>query len=128
MTRATALAFCVLAGIGLALSRPALALKVDKGQVILDELEDYELCQRHDYDGDWCHDALKRWVKEHPADAFKAGKMTRLKMTHWAALHFFKQAFDQKKGDCKDEDVRLAVVSGLNLPGDSNKEVVESAR
>ena len=110
------------------LSTPAFALKVDKGQVILDKLDDYNLCQAHDYSGDWCHDALIRWVDDHPADAFKAGKMTRLKMNHWVALTFFARAFDHQQGDCKDEDVRLAIISGLNLPADSNKEAVEQAR
>ena len=106
----------------------AFALKVIHEQVILDQLSDYDLCQSKDYSGDWCHDALVRWVKAHPADAFKAGKMTRLKMNHWVAIPFFMQAFSSKKGNCKDEDVSLAVISGLNLPADSNKEIVASSR
>src|SRR3989338_7957737 len=105
--------FCsmlMLLGIGL----QSHALRFDKGQVILDELDDYDSCQNKDYTGEWCHDALRRWVKAHPKDAFKAGKMTRLKMNHWAAIPFFAQAFDGKAGDCKDEDVSLAVVSALD--------------
>ncbi|MDZ4085037.1 MAG: hypothetical protein U1E10_18995 [Bdellovibrionales bacterium] len=104
------------------------ALRVKEEQVILDELQDYELCQKRDYTGDWCHDALKRWVKEHPEDAFTAGKMTRKAMNHWVAIPFFHQAFEAKKGDCKDSDVKLAVYSALDLPVSSNSDVVAQAK
>ena len=104
------------------------ALRVKEEQVILDEIQDYELCQKRDYTGDWCHDALKRWVKEHPDDAFKAGKMTRKAMNHWVAIPFFHQAFEAKKGDCKDSDVKLAVYSALDLPVSSYNDVVTQAK
>ncbi len=105
----------------------AQALQFDKGQVLLEELSDYELCQTKDYTGEWCQDGLKRWVKAHPADAFEAGKMTRKAMNHWAAIPYFAQSFDAKKGHCKDEDVKLSVVSALNLP-ESNQAVIASAK
>ncbi|MBN8542559.1 MAG: hypothetical protein J0L82_19370 [Deltaproteobacteria bacterium] len=104
------------------------ALRVKEEQVILDELQDYELCQKRDYTGDWCHDALKRWVKEHPEDAFTAGKMTRKAMNHWAAIPFFHQAFEANKGDCKDSDVKLAVYSALELPSGSYADLVKQAK
>jgi len=104
------------------------ALRVKEEQVILDELQDYELCQKRDYTGDWCHDALKRWVKEHPEDAFTAGKMTRKAMNHWVAIPFFHQAFEANKGDCKDSDVKLAVYSALDLPAGSHADVVKQAK
>ncbi len=104
------------------------ALRVKEEQVILDEIQDYELCQKRDYTGDWCHDAMKRWVKDHPEDAFKAGKMTRKAMNHWVAIPFFHQAFEGKKGDCKDADVKLAVFSALDLPSGRNEEVVAQAK
>ena len=94
----------------------AFALTFDKGQVTLDELKDYGMCQRRDYSGEFCQDALVRWVKAHPDDAFQAGKMSRKIMKASAAIPFFSQAFENKKGDCKDEDVRLAVVDALDLP------------
>lgn len=110
---------------GFALS--AQALRATKGQVILDKLEEYDRCQTMDYAGDFCHDALVRWVDSHPADAFKAGKMTRLKMNAHNALPFFAKALDRKELACADEDVKMAVISGLGLPTDA-KESIKTAK
>ena len=107
---------------------PAHGLRVVKGEVILDALDEYDRCQSKDYSGDWCDDALKRWVKAHPDDAFKAGKMTRRKMIHRAAIPFFADAFERGKGDCKDEDVSLAVVSALDLPPSSDNKILAQAK
>lgn len=106
----------------------AQALRLVEGQVILDKIEDYPTCQNHDYSGDFCHDALDRWVEKHPADAFRAGKMTRKIMNAWAAIPFFAKAFATSKPECADEDVKLAVISALNLPAESHKEVFEAAK
>jgi hypothetical protein len=108
-------------------SYPVMALQVVHGQVILDRLDDYDHCQDYDYSGDMCQDGLKRWVEAHPGDAFKAGKMTRKIMNSWVAVPLFAQAFDQKIGDCKDEDVNLSVVSALELPPDRSDDVVPDA-
>lgn len=99
-------------------SDPVHALRVVEKQVVFDELDDYILCQKKDYSGDFCQDALRRWVKNHPADVWKAAKMTRKTMNSWVAIPLFEQAFASKQGECKDEDVHLAVVAGLNLPPD----------
>jgi hypothetical protein len=121
----------LFAGIGLlftfASTDSAFALRAKDGQVILDELNDYDMCQSRDYSGEWCQDALVRWVQMNPNDAFKAGKMTRRKMNAWGAIPFFAQAFDMKKGDCKDEDVKLAVMSALDLPASYDK-VIKQAK
>jgi len=106
----------------------AFALKEVDKQIILEKIEDYEICQSRDYSGDFCHEALVRWTEKHPMDNFKAGKMTRKIMNAWVAIPFFAKAFDNKKGDCKDEDVKLAVASAINLPTSSNKEVVDQAK
>jgi hypothetical protein len=106
----------------------AYGLRVKEGQVILDKLDDYQSCQTKDYSGEWCHDALVRWVDQHPNDAFKAGKATRRVMNAHGAIPFFAQAFKAKMGDCKDEDVALAVASALDLPGDSYQEKVAQAQ
>ncbi len=111
----------------LAVSCTANAYKVVHNEVILGELKDYEKCQADSYSGRPCQDALERWVKDHPDDVFKAGKLTRLKMNAAVAVPFFAQAFDKKKGDCKDQDVQLAVVAGLNLP-ETDKEVVAQSK
>ena len=120
--------FVVLAAFSFASIELAQALRFKEGQVILDELADYELCQKRDYTGDWCHDALKRWVKSNAGDASKAGKMTRKAMNHWVAVPFFHQAFEAKQGDCKDSDVKLAVLSALDLPKSQNEDVIAQAR
>lgn len=114
--------------VAMTIAATASALRVVKEQVILDNLGDYELCQKKDYSGDWCHDALVRWVKDHPNDAMVAGKMTRAKMNAWGAIPFFTQAFAMKKGDCNDQDVKLAVVSGLGQNADSHKDIVMQSK
>lgn len=97
----------------------AYALKIVDKQVILEKLDDYKFCQTKDYNGDICHEALVRWVEKNPADAFKAGKLTRASMNAWNAVHFFDMAFKSKSGNCADEDVKLAVESALDLPSDN---------
>jgi hypothetical protein len=109
-------------------SIPALAFKVKDGEAILDSLDDYQLCQSRDSSGAFCHDALKRWVAAHPADAFRAGKMTRRTMNSWAAMSFFNQAFESKSGDCKDEDVVLAIASALGQPDSQMPEYQAAAK
>ena len=49
-------------------------------------------------------------------------------MNSWVAISFFYQAKGDEKFSCKDEDLKLAVVSALGLPADSNKEVVDQAK
>jgi hypothetical protein len=107
---------------------PALGLTVKDGRFVLNQLRDYDSCQAKDYSGESCHEALVQWVKDHPNDAFQAGKLTRQKMNASAAMEFFAQAFEQKKGNCKDDDVRLAVISALNLPGDAHVQQISQAK
>ncbi len=102
------------------------AMKVVDGKVILEKIKDYDFCQGKDYSGDYCHQALLEWVEKNPKDAFQAGKMTRLKMSHWTAIPFFEKAWAQGLGDCKDEDVKLSVMSALGLPA-NQKEIIGAA-
>jgi hypothetical protein len=104
------------------------ALKFKDGEATLDKLDDYSLCQTKDPTGQDCHEALKRWVDLHPNDAFKAGKLTRRAMNSSVAIPFFAQAFNAKMGDCKDQDVLLAVISALDLPADNYAELVTQAK
>jgi hypothetical protein len=106
-----------------AIPASALVLDRDKGKVHLEKIDEYGRCQSMDYGGDFCNAALEEWVAKHPADAFKAGKLTRLHMNAWGAIPFFAKAFAAKKGDCKDEDVWLAIESAAGLP-DSYKDVI----
>jgi hypothetical protein len=104
-----------------AITSTANAMKYKDGQVTLETLDDYDACQDQSYSGAMCHDALTRWVTKHRGDAFKAGKMTRLKMNHYNAIPFFVKAFENKAGDCKDEDLKLAIIAGLGLAPDDTK-------
>lgn len=120
--------FLLFSAMFLGLSLSAQGIKVVNEQVVLEKVEEYESCQQRDYSGSLCHDALVRWVEAHPTDQFKAGKMTRKIMNASAAVPFFAKAFESKKGDCKDKDVKLAVVSGVSLPVSSNRAVVDQAK
>lgn len=104
------------------------AMEIDKGKVTLEKIEDYNQCQTLDYGGSFCHDALVRWVEKNPSDAFKAGKMTRLKMNHYNAVPFFSKAMEGTTGDCKDADVKMAVLSALALPSTGNETLITQAK
>ena len=98
--------------------QPAFALMFKDGKVILENLSEYPSCQGKDYSGEWCHAALQDWVKAHPSDAFEAGVMTRKIMIGHNAVPFFYEARDSKSFDCKNEQLKLAVMSGLGQPSD----------
>lgn len=106
----------------------AFALKVVDEKVVLEKFDDFGLCMTRDYSGDFCREALLRWVDEHPADAFRAGKAVRRQMNAFGAVAFFNKALSAKQGDCGDEDVALATVSGLNLPGDGDTRTVSQSQ
>jgi len=91
-------------------------------------LNDYNICQQQSYGGQPCQEALQNWVKDHLKDAFTAGKLVRKHMNHWAAIPFFTQAFDSNAGDCKDSDVKAALLSAFDLPANRYQEVVASAQ
>jgi hypothetical protein len=122
--------FAATATAAVLLSTNAFALKVLGEKVVqLESLDDYATCQAKSYSGQWCHEALKDWVKAHPKDAFKAGKLTRASMNHWVAVPFFAQAFDKKAGQCQDEDVSMALASAFALPADKEfSPVIQQAK
>jgi hypothetical protein len=99
---------------GLLISFSTFALKMVDGQVILDKFEDYEQCQKLDYGGTFCQDALERWVASHEKETSKAAKATRKVMNPWVALPLFRKALDLKQIKCSDEDLKLAVIDGLS--------------
>ena len=92
------------------------------------KLTDYDLCQDNSSTGKTCDFLMKEWVDEHPADAWKAAKMTRKKMNARVALPYFDKAKDSKDFDCKDEDLKLAVISALNVPYEGNEVTVNAAK
>jgi hypothetical protein len=100
----------------------ASAYKVDRknNRIDLVSVEDFNRCQDELSYSDGCLDALKRFVKTHPKDSFAAGKLVRARFAHWVALQFFVPALSKKSAPqlCGDEDLRMAVISGLSLPED----------
>jgi hypothetical protein len=99
----------------------ASAYEVDQKQnrIVLTSVDDFTQCQNDLSYSDACLDALKRYIKAHPADGFTAGKLVRARFNHWVALQFFVPALSKATPQqCEDEDLRLAVVSGLALPDD----------
>jgi len=82
-----------------------------------------EQCLRDSYRGDRCIEMMRDFLKTantSPETGFAFGKITRRNQNHYVAVPFFKWALDQKKDAamCADEDLRLAVMSGLALPSD----------
>lgn len=100
-------------------------------------LKAYKGCFENSY---WIEECLDHAYKFIEADAdntelaFKMGKLVRLNAKHWAALRYFKKALTAKntKAMCADEDIKLAVLSGLALPSSYDalpiaKEVAQGA-
>jgi hypothetical protein len=84
-------------------------------------LKAYKGCFENSYWIDECLDHAYKFVDADAGNsdlAFKMGKLVRLNAKHWAALRYFKLALKGKgsKTMCGDEDVKLAVLSGLALP------------
>jgi hypothetical protein len=88
-------------------------------------LDDLERCaQRNSWDTGVCLEPLQQYAKRHPKENFAIAKRARLQFKHWAALQFFEPALGKSPtaAQCADEDLSLAVISGLALP-DSYKEL-----
>lgn len=103
------------------------AYEVDTKQnrIVLSSLEDFSRCQDELSYSDACLDALKRYVKAHAAEGFAAGKLARARFNHWVALQFFAPALKKPTPQqCDDDDLRLAVLSGLALPDDDPNEAL----
>jgi hypothetical protein len=89
-------------------------------KIVFKSIEDFDRCAaENSYDTGVCMTAAEALLKKKPAQAFELGKRARLHFQHWAALRFFEPALAGKPGArCADQDVGLAVRSGLALPGD----------
>ena len=83
------------------------------------DLADFEHCLKQSHDNESCLIALEKYVRTMPKDALKASKMVRLRFNAPVALRFFEMASKQNiKGLCQDDDLQLAIASGLALPKD----------
>ncbi len=86
-------------------------------------------CYRNSYYASECTDRLSALVKKTPDDrdlAFQAGKLVRLQANSAAAIPFFTMALKgvNDKKQCADEDVVLAITSGVGLPPEQAKEAL----
>lgn len=84
-------------------------------------LKAYQGCFENSYWIDECLDHAYKFIDADAANtelAFKMGKLVRVNAKHWASLRYFQKALAGKdaKKYCADEDVKLAVLSGLALP------------
>lgn len=82
-------------------------------------LADLDKCAANNsYDTGYCLEALQKYAKKHPKELFAIGKRARLQFKHWVALQFFEPALGTAPAPakCADEDVSLAIVSGLSMP------------
>ena len=110
----------LISALSLSAATMAHAYEVDRAhnRVLLESVEDFERCQDELGYADVCVDALKRYVKTKPKAGFAAGKAVRARFNHWVALQFFVPTLTKATAEasCGDEDLRMAVLSGLALP------------
>jgi hypothetical protein len=116
---------CVLVSL---VTAAASAYDLDRthNRVLLASLDDFGRCQDELSNSDACLDALKRFVEANPKAGFAAGKLVRARFNHWLALQFFVPTLTKATAVayCDDEDLRLAVLSGLALPADDPNEAL----
>jgi hypothetical protein len=120
-SRCAVAAMIVSAGALLNARAPAYAYDFNgkKGTATVTSVADFTRCQEAVGYGDACLDGLSAYIKAHPAEAFAAGKQVRLQFNHWVALRFFELTVDKANDtQCADEDLGMALVSGLALPAD----------
>ncbi|MGL5002181.1 MAG: hypothetical protein ACRDAM_04515, partial [Casimicrobium sp.] len=90
-----------------------------------ESLDDLDRCaQRYSWDTGMCLEPLQQYAKRHAKENFAIAKRARLQFKHWVALQFFEPALGKSPtaAQCADEDLSLAVISGLALP-ESYKEL-----
>jgi hypothetical protein len=95
---------------------------VAQDKMVFKSLADLDKCAANNsYDTGYCLEALQKYAKTHPKELFAIGKRARLQFNHWAALQFFEPALGTSPAatKCADEDVSLAIVSGLSQPADN---------
>jgi hypothetical protein len=95
---------------------------VAQDRLIFKSLADLDKCAAsNSYDTSYCLEPLQKYAKKHPTELFVIGKRARLQFKHWVALQFFEPALGNAPAaaKCADEDVSLAIVSGLAQPSDA---------
>ena len=78
-----------------------------------------ETCLHQAADSRICLDQLKDYVRKNPEDELSVARLVRHRFNSSVALPFFESIVaKQGKSACSDEDLAIAVISGLELPGD----------
>ncbi|WP_310429910.1 hypothetical protein [Chamaesiphon sp. VAR_48_metabat_135_sub] len=96
-------------------------------KIVFKSLADFDKCAANNsYDTGVCMEALQKYAKAHPKELFAIGKRARLQFKHWAALQFFEPGLGASPAatQCADEDVSLAIVSGLSMPVDATPNAI----
>jgi hypothetical protein len=118
--RNSSLLFAVAsASMFIGLSMPA----VSQDRLVFKSLADLDKCAaENSYDTGYCLAPLQKYAKAHPKELFAIGKRARLQFKHWVALQFFEPALGASPtaAKCADEDVSLAIVSGLSMPAEDD--------
>ncbi len=113
----------LLAGCSALLSVTVLSgAAVARDPMVFKSLADLDRCAaKNSYDTGVCLEALQKYAKSNPKESFAIGKRARLQFKHWVALQFFEPGLGASPtaAQCADEDVSLAVVSGLSMPADA---------
>lgn len=95
---------------------------VAQDPIVFKSLADLNKCAASNrYDAGYCLEPLQKYAKTHPQELFAIGKRARSQFQHWVALQFFEPALGASPtaAKCADEDVQLAIVSGLSMPADN---------
>jgi hypothetical protein len=95
---------------------------VAQDRMVFKSLADLDRCAANNsYDTGYCLEALQKYAKTHPKELFAIGKRARLQFQHWVALQFFEPGLgvSPAAAKCADEDVSLAIVSGLSQPAEN---------
>jgi hypothetical protein len=95
---------------------------VAQDRLTFKSLADLDKCAANNsYDTGYCLEALQKYAKTHPKELFAIGKRARLQFKHWVALEFFEPGLSASPtaAKCADEDLSLAIVSGLAMPAEN---------
>jgi hypothetical protein len=93
-----------------------------QNRFVFKSLADLDKCaEKNSSDTSICLESLQEYAKKHPKELFTIGKRARLHFQSWVALQFFEPALGMSPSvaKCTNEDVRLAIISGLNLSSDT---------
>jgi hypothetical protein len=97
----------------------ATALSAQNNRIVFNSLADLDKCaNQYSWDTGVCLEALQTYSRKHPKENFAIAKRARVQFKHWAALQFFEPALGKAPtaAQCGDEDLQLAVLSGIALP------------